>query len=214
MGETLSPFSFALTEENKIDDLGDGTYRAVPIMDENGKIRVAGKIDFTSTAHRDHILKLSEWLLENSYLSDGGLRALYGKNATGWEKWDYKREGLSKDTPYGVARDHWYRGAQISVGVYVSARDVGNWEAGMVAKVTNQSKLEFMLYAGALELSQQEGRSKFGYGWDLLTGRGQANASQVGTPTYGEKFMSNFFQRLGYEQIMSGPVDLQRVFRD
>ena len=45
-----------------------------------------------------------------------------------------------------------YYGSQIADNVYASARDAGNYLAGSVAKITGQSKLDFMLTAGAFNL--------------------------------------------------------------
>jgi hypothetical protein len=89
-----------------------------------------------------------------------------------------------------------YRGSQISPGVYVSARDVGNYAAGAAARITHQDKMDFMLTAGGFQLS---GNSKMGI--FFRTEHWKNEALKVGYPAYGEARESNFFQRLGFDNV-------------
>lgn len=61
-----------------------------------------------------------------------------------------------------------YAGSQIAEGVYVSARDVGNFAAGRAAAITGQDKMDFMLNAGGFNLS---GNSKIGLILKIHTGK-------------------------------------------
>lgn len=105
-------------------------------------------------------------------------------------------------------RQYMYRGSQISPGVYVSARDAGNFLAGAAARITGQSKINFMLNAGGFQLSKN---SKAG-----LVFRNEYwknKAFEAGWPAYGEAATSNFFQRLGYENIRTLPNMQQNEVR-
>ena len=90
-----------------------------------------------------------------------------------------------------------YRGSQLSEGLYVSGRDVGNWFAGAAARLTNQDKSTFLKIAGAFNGLSND-KTKLA-GW--LVGFNQ-NSSWV-YPTYGEKPESNLFQRMGYHLIFT-----------
>jgi DNA polymerase III alpha subunit len=76
----------------------------------------------------------------------------------------------------------------------MSARDVGNYGAGLVSRMCNMNKLEFMLTAGAF---QQHGNNKFDLWWNLDKYKKEAK----NLPNYGEHPRSNQSQRLGYEMI-------------
>ena len=89
-----------------------------------------------------------------------------------------------------------YAGSQISDGIYVSARDVGNFAAGRAAALTGQSKMDSMLTAGGFNVS---GNSKLVIA--LRTSYWQVEAQKFGYPRYGEATGSNYFQRLGYENV-------------
>ncbi|SDM81308.1 RHS repeat-associated core domain-containing protein [Pedobacter steynii] len=147
----------------------------------------AGKIDFGSFQARgwlDRFNNSIEGATDNlgNYLG----RMHYAINGGGNDPYDYKTQNGG-----GM-----YAGSQISEGVYVSARDVGNFAAGRAAAITGQSKLDFMLTAGGFNLS---GNSKFGI--VFRTTYWQNEARKIGAPAFGEHPGSNFFQRLGYENV-------------
>ena len=145
-----------------------------------------GKIDYGSFAARDWI-NTSEKEVSTSTLRNGGsyARVQYALFAGNGDYYDFKSQNGK-----GV-----YSGSQIADNVYVSARDAGNYLAGSVAKITGQSKLDFMLTAGAFNM---HGNSK----GDLALNLNQYKQEALKIPiTYGEAPRSNYFQRLGYEGI-------------
>jgi len=156
-------------------------------FDRGGK--EAGKINFGSYQARNWLNKFSNDLQRQNELNFGATsvtRMNYAVNAGGGDIYDYKTQNAG-----GL-----YAGSQISEGVYVSARDVGNFAAGMAASLTGQSKLDFMLNAGGFNLS---GNSKTA----LLFNNSywKSEAQKAGFPAYGEASNSNLFQRLGYENV-------------
>ncbi|MDQ8142916.1 RHS repeat-associated core domain-containing protein [Chryseobacterium sp. CFS15] len=156
-------------------------------FDGNG--RSAGKINFGSYQARDWLNNFTNEInkdLENNFGVGFTARQNYAMNGGNGDKYDYKSQNGG-----GL-----YAGSQISEGVYVSARDVGNFAAGRAASLTGQSKIDFMLNAGGFNLS---GNSKWGLFFKNSYWKNQAQ--KVGSPTYGEDSNSNFFQRLGYENV-------------
>lgn len=153
----------------------------------DGSGKAAGKIDFGS-------FQASGWLDGFSNAIEGAAdnlgnylgRMHYALNGGGNDIYDYKTQNGG-----GL-----YAGSQISEGIYVSARDVGNFAAGRAAAITGQSKMDFMLTAGGFNLS---GNSKLGIAF--RTSHWQDAARKWGYPTFGEAGGSNFFQRLGYENV-------------
>lgn len=145
-----------------------------------------GKIDYGSFAARDWINK-SENEVSISKLRNGEsyARLQYALNAGNRDYYDFKSQNGK-----GV-----YFGSQISDNVYVSARDAGNYLAGSVAKITGQTKMDFMLTAGAFNL---HGNNKLDLGIHLKSYMKEASMIPV---SYGEAPRSNYFQRLGYEGI-------------
>lgn len=87
-------------------------------------------------------------------------------------------------------------GSQLSDGVYISPRDLGNFAAGATARINGMSKLNMMLYYGAFQISGN-GIKDFVQNINAY----KSKALQVGHPTYGEGVISNKFQRIGYEGI-------------
>uniref|UniRef100_A0AAU6WSI7 RHS repeat-associated core domain-containing protein n=1 Tax=Chryseobacterium endophyticum TaxID=1854762 RepID=A0AAU6WSI7_9FLAO len=155
----------------------------------DGSGRPAGKINFGSYQARDWLNNFSSAIskdLENNFGLGFATRQNYALNGGNGDKYDYKSQNGG-----GL-----YAGSQISEGVYVSARDVGNFAAGRAASLTGQSKMDFMLNAGGFNLS---GNSKVGLIFKNSYWKNEAK--KVGPPTYGEDSNSNLFQRLGYENV-------------
>ncbi len=126
-------------------------------------------------------------------------RLFYAKNAGGFDTYDFKTNGIIEGQLGTEALlEYVYRGSQLVKGVYVSARDIGNFAAGSIARITGQSKLDFMLIAGAFNMCQNKKV-------DLLLNlnRYKKAAYDAGFPAFGESPFSNFFQRAGYENIRS-----------
>ncbi|WP_223607293.1 DUF6443 domain-containing protein [Chryseobacterium sp. OSA05B] len=147
----------------------------------------AGKINFGSFQARDWLKSFSDAISEDAEVNGGwGARMNYATNAGGGDKYDYKTQNGG-----GL-----YAGSQIAEGVYVSARDVGNFAAGRAASITGQDKMDFMLNAGGFNIS---GNSKLGLIFN--NSHWKSEAQKAGFPTYGEHFNSNLFQRLGYENV-------------
>ena len=146
--------------------------------------KVGDKINFGSYQARD-------WLSAFEGLINQGNVALwnpkinmawYGVNA---------RNGGSYDP-----KSYLTTGSQISEGVYVSPRDLGNYAAGAAARITGMSKMDMMLFFGAFQQSKN-GLSNF----VLNLNANLLKAKEAGFPTFGEGRISNRFQRLGYEGI-------------
>jgi len=126
-------------------------------FDQGGK--EAGKINFGSFQARDWLNNFSNDVSENTEANGGFLaRMNYAWNGGGGDKYDYKTQNGG-----GL-----YAGSQIADGVYVSARDVGNFAAGRAAAITGQDKMDFMLNAGGFNLS---GNSKMGLYLTIHTGK-------------------------------------------
>lgn len=154
-------------------------------FDQGGK--EAGKINFGSFQARDWLNNFSNDVSENTEANGGFLaRMNYAWNGGGGDKYDYKTQNGG-----GL-----YAGSQIADGVYVSARDVGNFAAGRAAAITGQDKMDFMLNAGGFNLS---GNSKMGLIFN--NSHWKSEAQKAGFPAFGEHFNSNLFQRLGYENV-------------
>jgi len=159
----------------------------------DGSGRPAGKINFGSYQARDWLNNFTDEInkdLENNFGVGFTARRNYAMNGGNGDKYDYKSQNGG-----GL-----YAGSQISEGVYVSARDVGNFAAGRAASLTGQSKMDFMLNAGGFNLSDN---SKFGL--IFRNSYWKSQAQKVGAPRYGEDSNSNLFQRLGYENVTTLP---------
>ena len=142
--------------------------------------------DFNSTAGQDWINKNEEIitaLADPMRFGKTKARLFYATHGGNGDIFDYKSKAAG-----GV-----YSGSQISPGIYASARDVGNYFAGSVARITGQSKLDFLTTAGAFNL---HGNDKLDLVLNLTTYKAEATKIPI---TYGENERSNYYQRLGYE---------------
>lgn len=147
----------------------------------------AGKINFGSFQARDWLNNFSDAVSKDTEANGGFIaRMNYAWNGGGGDKYDYKTQNGG-----GL-----YAGSQIADGVYVSARDVGNFAAGRAAAITGQDKMDFMLNAGGFNIS---GNSKLGLIFN--NSHWKSEAQKKGFPAYGEHFNSNLFQRLGFENV-------------
>jgi RHS repeat-associated protein len=146
-----------------------------------------GKIEFNSYEARDWLNERTNEI-KQSIIRNGSKQARnqYALHAGNNGFYDFKSKNGKG----------FYAGSQISENVYLSARDVGNYLAGKVAKMTNQTKLDFMLTAGAFEMHKNNLVDL-----RLHLNKYKQEALAKGYPTYGEKHRSNYFQRLGYEEI-------------
>ncbi len=147
----------------------------------------AGKINFGSYQARDWLNNFNDEISKKVETKGSFFTRMdYALHGGGGDKYDYKTQNEG-----GL-----YAGSQISEGVYVSARDVGNFAAGRAAAITGQDKMDFMLNAGGFNLS---GNSKLGLIFN--NSHWKSEAQKEGFPAYGENFNSNLFQRLGYENV-------------
>ena len=94
-------------------------------------------------------------------------------------------------------------GSQLSEGIYVSPRDLGNFAAGYFGHAVGLSK-EFTLASfGAFQLSKNN-KKEFLTHFNKLYMQALSTDGYGIEPfqkTYGEAAISNYFQRLGYENI-------------
>ena len=178
--------------------------------DFDGENRPKGTINFESFEAKTWV---DNFIREFQRYSTGNkgdyARLFYAKNAGGFDKYDFKTNGIKEgQLSQEALLQYVYRGSQLTKGVFVSARDVGNFAAGSIARITNQSKLDFMLTAGAFNM---HGNSKV----DLLLhlDRYKEEARKAGFPAYGESLFSNFFQRAGYENIRSSNEYRKEYFK-
>ena len=156
----------------------------------------AGKINFGSYEAQRWVYSFEDEMTDMIAVNDWDKRMTYAANAGNGDKYDYKTSGLKEGATDAERRAHSYRGSQISEGIYVSGRDVGNFAAGAAARITNQDKMDFMLTAGGFQLS---GNSKMEIAF--RTSHWQGEARKAGWPAWGEAPGSNFFQRLGFENV-------------
>ncbi|PDS23071.1 hypothetical protein [Flavobacterium branchiophilum] len=93
-------------------------------------------------------------------------------------------------------------GSQLSSNVYISNRDLGNYAAGAFARINAYDKQEFLSETGAFNLSHNNL-------YDFIKNHSNyIKLSMEHKPidgafqrTYGEDDRSNYFIRLGYENI-------------
>jgi|GEM_PF-5357502 len=157
------------------------------------------KIDFGSYRARDWINNFENGIRQTS--GPSFLRkAAYAINA--------KQKGLFDPKSYlsgGVNG-----GSQISSGVYISNRDIGNYAAGAFGRIINWNKKEMMVDYGAFQLSKgfndyrnnRQNLSIKAANFKDIINEIYADPTQK---TYGEEPRSNWFQRLGYENINTLP---------
>ncbi len=167
------------------------------IKDKADKINPYGTIDFQSNEAEEWLDWMEEyWANMSDAMGNLPARYLYAINAGNWGIFDFKTNGMKKRDNDVIFLNYIYRGSQISKGVYVSARDAGNYGAGAVGRITGQTLMDYMLMAGAFQLSKNN------Y-WKIATDLPglKAKALLKGFPAYGERPQSNFFQRKGYNRI-------------
>ena len=101
------------------------------------------------------------------------------------------------------AKSHLQNGSQISDGVYITPRDLGNFAAGRLGFLVGLSKQRTLASFGAFQLSGNNKKkflsSYFSYYSEALNTMGKGILPQQ--KTFGEAGISNYFQRLGYENI-------------
>jgi len=94
-------------------------------------------------------------------------------------------------------------GSQISEGVYVSPRDLGNFAAGYLGRAVGLSKKATLASFGAFQLANNN-KKEFFANFNKLYNQAIGTYGHGIEPfqkTYGEAAISNYFQRLGYENI-------------
>jgi RHS repeat-associated protein len=128
----------------------------------------------------------------------------YMKNAgtstlTNVEIYDYKTRGGEHLTDDVDLMNYRYRGSQISKGIFVSARDVGNIEAGYVAGVFGIGLIESLKMTGMFNANENV------INLGLLRQLG-SNWS----PPYGETMNSHNMQKLGYSLGVSNRAEFFR----
>jgi RHS repeat-associated protein len=193
-------------------------WNSFSLRDDPNRPTPAGRIDFGSIEGR-LFLNDFERVINEHIGTNGQKRRWYAVHAGNGDAFDFKSWDIPEGATEAQINERMYRGSIISPEgidlndrVYASARDIGNFAAGAVARLTNQPKLEFMLIAGGFQLS---GNDK----WELVFRQAQwmLQAQQVGTPTYGEDAGSNHYQRLGFENIRTFSQFQQnqtRIWRD
>ena len=93
-------------------------------------------------------------------------------------------------------------GSQLSDGVYISNRDLGNYAAGAFARINGYDKQGFLAQAGTFQLSCNN-LGLFLKNYSSFMGKAMNHTPTDGAfqRTYGEDNRSNYFIRLGYENI-------------
>jgi RHS repeat-associated protein len=93
-------------------------------------------------------------------------------------------------------------GSQISKGVYISNRDIGNYAAGAFARINGYDKQSYLAETGAFQLSGNN-LEKFFSNHNAFIKLAYSHKPTDGAfqRTYGEDDRSNYFIRLGYENI-------------
>jgi hypothetical protein len=180
-----------LSKSDKNTTLMGYTYLWNSFTNRGTQNKPEGTINFGSSEAYEWLsnFEASMHALRSKYGSWIGLRK-YAINAGNGDKYDFKSKGADP-----------YRGSIIYTPyndpahpVYVSARDVGNIAPGIAANIMGQSKLDFMLNAGAFALSHN---NKSDFFWNTYKWIDKAKA--VGPPAYGEDYESHFFQSFGYD---------------
>jgi RHS repeat-associated protein len=166
----------------------------------NNNIIPAGTIDFDSFEAYFFLDDLEEYLF-NCLLENPGwvVRNAYALFAGNNDYWDFKKRGADI-----------YRGSRINKSgapVFMSARDVGNYAAGYVAKRTGMGKLDYMLTAGAFQIGKNSKARLL-----LNLEEYKRKALKAGYPAYGEHPRSNHAQRIGYENIRT-KKDYQSLYK-
>jgi len=164
----------------------------------------AGRINFHSNEGMSWVMETTSFLNgvkdpKGNQASDDFKRMFYALNAGSYGMFDFKRGGMPKEEFEKLSKedqnDIIWRGSQLSKNLYASARDFGNYMAGVAARLTNQDYKDFLQIAGSFNRNRNEYGS---FGLELLLGIHQIRGK---APTYGELPISNFFQRVGYHLI-------------
>lgn len=91
-------------------------------------------------------------------------------------------------------------GSQLSPGVYISNRDLGNYAAGAFARISGYEKQDYLAETGAFQLSGNNLSSFIENHSDFIKQAYEHKPSDGAFQrTYGEDDRSNYFIRLGYE---------------
>jgi RHS repeat-associated protein len=94
-------------------------------------------------------------------------------------------------------------GSQLSEGIYVSPRDLGNFAAGYFGRSVGLSKETTLASFGAFQLAKNNKKEFIANFHNLYKQALSTQGQGIEPPqkTYGEAAISNYFQRLGYENI-------------
>ena len=143
-----------------------------------------GKINFASFEAAEFITNTSLELMER-YVSEGVSSLIYYmKNAGLGGKYDFK----------GAEPEEQYRGSQIRSGVYVSARDAGNYMAGVAARINLMPENLALRVTGAFNAA---GNPELNAQGRKLMIKEFTKHIFKGSP-YGELPLSSQFQKYGY----------------
>ncbi len=159
-----------------------------------------GKIDLGSN-QAEQWLKAFEGSFSRAWTNPLASLLIYATNAGNGDVFDPK--------------SYFLNGSQISEGVYVSPRDLGNFAAGLFGRLSGLPKERTLASFGAFQLSGNNKKEFFNsyskYYHQALGTMG--NGLVPSQKTYGEEGISNYFQRLGYENIRT-LEDFNRRYSD
>jgi len=151
--------------------------------------RSYGTIDFGSNAAANEIATFENEIGQIHNNNDQATTIqLYMINAGTGEFFDYKTEGAVEGISYQNLLHHRYRGSKLSGNLILSARDVGNFEAGMVAGLMGLPKMPALKMMGA-----------FNANGNKLNGSILKQLTQNWSSPYGETPNSNSMQSIGYD---------------
>ena len=140
---------------------------------EKGNIVATGKIDFESTWAGDKV---------QTVLDEAGNIGDYALNARSGEDFDVKLDAVEEGLSGGI-----YNGSQITEGVYASARDAGNFAAGVMSDKSMFSNESIMYGYGAYNAGGNNVKNAFfsiiSDGIIRLSG---GNKGLLQSPSYGE----------------------------
>ena|GEM_PF-639154 len=177
----------------------------------------------TGNLSRDRDKAVGVTLYENSFV-EGDKIDFNSYTARDWiDTFESNQKALTGILPFGIVRKGLYainarngevfdpksnlvggsgRGSQLSEGVFISNRDIGNYAAGAFARINRYDKQDFLLDTGAFQLSGNNlGKfinNKIQLRKEALNHKPTDGSFQR---TYGEDGRSNYFIRLGYENI-------------
>ncbi|ASZ11250.1 hypothetical protein KTO58_18945 [Chitinophaga pendula] len=115
--------------------------------------------------------------------------AMYARNGQVFDPKSYMEGGVNG-------------GSQISEGVYISNRDLGNYAAGAFARINGLHKESYLLETGAFNLSRNNLKSFLANHAKYIDEAQRFDPQdKIFQKTYGEDERSNYFIRLGYENI-------------